>query len=33
MHNSLEQDADMVVLIHREDAYDRGDSSRLGEAT
>ena len=31
VHNSLEQDADMVVLIHREDAYDK-DSSRLGEA-
>ena len=28
---SLEQDSDMVVLIHREDAYDR-DSSRAGEA-
>ncbi len=31
VHNSLEQDADMVVLIHREDAYDK-DSSRIGEA-
>ncbi len=31
VHNSLEQDADMVVLIHREDAYDK-DSSRVGEA-
>ncbi len=31
VHNSLEQDADMVVLIHREDAYDK-DSARLGEA-
>jgi replicative DNA helicase len=28
---SLEQDADMVVLIHREDAHDR-DSPRVGEA-
>jgi replicative DNA helicase len=28
---SLEQDADMVVLIHREDAYDK-DSARVGEA-
>jgi len=28
---SLEQDADMVILLHREDAYDR-DSPRLGEA-
>ncbi|MDZ7577654.1 MAG: replicative DNA helicase [Candidatus Nanopelagicales bacterium] len=31
VHNSLEQDADVVVLIHREDAYDK-DSSRIGEA-
>ena len=28
---SLEQDADMVILLHREDAYER-DSPRLGEA-
>ncbi len=28
---SLEQDADMVVLLHREDAYDR-ESPRAGEA-
>lgn len=28
---SLEQDADMVLLIHREDAYDK-ESSRVGEA-
>lgn len=28
---SLEQDADMVILIHREDAYDK-DSNRVGEA-
>ena len=28
---SLEQDADVVVLIHRDDAYDR-DSPRAGEA-
>ncbi len=28
---SLEQDADMVILLHREDAYDR-DSARAGEA-
>jgi replicative DNA helicase len=27
----LEQDADMVILIHRPDAYDR-DSPRAGEA-
>jgi replicative DNA helicase len=28
---SLEQDADMVILLHREDAYER-ESSRAGEA-
>jgi len=28
---SLEQDADIVILVHREDAYDR-DSARAGEA-
>ncbi|MGW1135872.1 replicative DNA helicase, partial [Streptomyces griseoluteus] len=28
---SLEQDADIVILVHREDAYDR-DSERAGEA-
>ena len=31
VHNSLEQDADMVVLIHREDFYER-ESPRAGEA-
>ncbi len=30
-HNSLEQDADMVVLIHREDLYEK-ESPRAGEA-
>ena len=30
-HNSLEQDADMVVLLHREDMYEK-ESSRPGEA-
>jgi len=30
-HNSLEQDADMVVLLHREDAYEK-ESTRPGEA-
>ena len=30
VHNSLEQDADMVMLLHREDAYDK--ESRPGEA-
>ncbi len=30
-HNSIEQDADMVVLLHREDAYER-ESPRAGEA-
>ena len=28
---SLEQDADMVILLHRADAYDK-DSERVGEA-
>ena len=28
---SLEQDADMVILLHRADAYDK-DSDRVGEA-
>jgi len=31
LHNSLEQDADMVILLHREDAYER-ESPRAGEA-
>ena len=31
VHNSLEQDADMVILMHREDAYER-ESPRAGEA-
>ena len=31
VHNSLEQDADMVILLHREDAYDK-QSPRQGEA-
>ncbi|BBY55826.1 replicative DNA helicase [Mycobacterium koreense] len=31
VHNSLEQDADMVVLLHRPDAFDR-DDPRVGEA-
>jgi replicative DNA helicase len=30
-HNSLEQDADMVILLHRPDAFDR-DDPRGGEA-
>jgi len=30
-HNSIEQDADMVILLHREDSYDK-DSERAGEA-
>jgi replicative DNA helicase len=30
-HNSLEQDADMVILLHREDVYER-ESTRPGEA-
>jgi replicative DNA helicase len=31
LHNSLEQDADMVMLLHRPDAFDR-DDPRGGEA-
>nr|WP_211236617.1 replicative DNA helicase [Arthrobacter castelli] len=31
VHNSIEQDADMVVLLHREDIYDK-ESARAGEA-
>ncbi len=31
LHNSLEQDADMVILMHRPDAFDR-DDPRGGEA-
>ena len=31
LHNSIEQDADMVVLLHREDAYEK-ESQRPGEA-
>lgn len=30
-HNSLEQDADVVILLHRDDAYER-DHPRAGEA-
>ncbi|WP_116947805.1 replicative DNA helicase [Jiangella endophytica] len=30
-HNSIEQDADMVILLHREDAYEK-ESPRAGEA-
>ncbi|WP_433475494.1 replicative DNA helicase [Spirillospora sp. CA-142024] len=31
IHNSIEQDADMVILLHREDAYEK-ESPRAGEA-
>jgi replicative DNA helicase len=31
LHNSIEQDADMVVLLHREELYER-ESPRAGEA-
>jgi replicative DNA helicase len=31
VHNSIEQDADMVILLHREGAYEK-DSPRAGEA-
>jgi replicative DNA helicase len=30
-HNSIEQDSDMVILLHREDAYEK-ESPRAGEA-
>nr|WP_245195182.1 replicative DNA helicase [Kocuria subflava] len=31
VHNSIEQDADMVILLHRDDVYDK-ESPRAGEA-
>ena len=31
VHNSIEQDADMVLLLHREEAYEK-ESQRAGEA-
>jgi len=31
VHNSIEQDADMVILLHREEAYEK-ESQRAGEA-
>ncbi len=31
VHNSIEQDADMVILLHREDVYEK-ESTRPGEA-
>ena len=31
VHNSIEQDADMVILLHREDVYEK-ESPRAGEA-
>jgi len=31
LHNSIEQDADVVILLHREDAYEK-ESPRAGEA-
>jgi replicative DNA helicase len=31
VHNSIEQDADVVILLHRDDYYDR-ESPRAGEA-
>ena len=30
-HNSIEQDADVVILLHRDDYYDK-ESPRAGEA-
>jgi replicative DNA helicase len=31
VHNSIEQDSDVVILLHREDAYEK-ESPRAGEA-
>jgi replicative DNA helicase len=31
LHNSIEQDSDLVILLHREDAYEK-ESPRAGEA-
>jgi replicative DNA helicase len=31
LHNSIEQDSDVVILLHREDAYEK-ESARAGEA-
>ena len=31
LHNSIEQDSDVVILLHREDHYER-ESPRAGEA-
>jgi replicative DNA helicase len=31
IHNSIEQDSDVVILLHREDAYEK-ESARAGEA-
>ncbi len=31
VHNSIEQDADMVILLHREEAYEK-ETQRAGEA-
>ena len=31
VHNSIEQDADMVILLHRDDVYEK-ESTRAGEA-
>ena len=32
LHNSLEQDSDVVILLHRPDLFEQEDSDRLGEA-
>lgn len=31
LHNSIEQDSDIVILLHREDLYEK-ESARAGEA-
>ncbi len=33
VHNSIEQDADMVILLHREDAYEKESPARRGRPT
>jgi len=32
LHNSLEQDSDLVILLHRPDLFDQDNEERLGEA-
>ena len=32
VHNSIERDSDLVILLHRPDVYERDDPPRAGEA-